>query len=267
MRVYRESGGFTLIELMVTLALLGLVIAGGFSIYFFADRSFFSGSVMADVQADMQIAMLRITEEVRLAHSLELMATSDVPATVSHDDEHYLFVKDGSVFLRTKASPPDRLILQGDSAETGYHIAFERGSQAPNLIGITLSSDHPRVNYELASELQVLNLRTVGIKGAGPTGAIRFTKTFSEEELAEARRVNPRCLFRRYIFASDAPEIDQLRDFRDRHLASTPLGRLVIRAYYAVSPVVASYLDYQPLARIATTSFLRTLSYAVIRLT
>ena len=52
-----------------------------------------SGSEMADVQADVQLAMRRITDEVRLAHSLELITRAELPDVIDDDDkdDHYLF--------------------------------------------------------------------------------------------------------------------------------------------------------------------------------
>lgn len=266
-RTFRNSNGFTFIELMVTLSLLGVVIAGGFTFYHFADRSFMSGTEVADVQADVQLAMLRISEEVRLAHSLELISPDDVPMTVEDEDTHYLFTKDGSVFLRTVQSPPDRVILESSGGDTEYRVAFgpvvaEDGA-IPDMLAITISTENPRVDYELASELQILNLRSSEVIGSNWGGAIMFTKEFSPEKVIPGGR-DPRCPYGRFAFAPDSPELDSLRNFRDNVLAKNVLGRFVIRVYYASSPVVSALLDYQPIARQATTNFLRGLARVVI---
>jgi prepilin-type N-terminal cleavage/methylation domain-containing protein len=271
MRIFRSCLGFTLIELMVTLALLGLVIAGGLSFYFFADRAFMSGSELADVQADMQLAMLRITEEVRLAHRLEVISEFDSGKPVPVDDPddiHYLYVDDGSIFLKTKNF--NRSILQADSG-AGYSINFEMVEQddkkLDNMLALTLSTEHPKVDYKLGSELQILNLRLTGIEGTQSGTAIRFTKDFSEEELEEAERINPGCPYLRYVYSPGAPELVLLREYRDNYLAKNLLGRFVIQVYYSSAPVVISLLEYRPLARNVTTSFLRSLAEVVIRVT
>jgi hypothetical protein len=40
-----------------------------------------------------------------------------------------------------------------------------------------------------------------------------------------------------------------LRSFRDRHLASSPVGRSLIRAYYAVGPGLAEIVTERPTIR------------------
>ena len=265
----RSCKGFTLIELMVTLALLGLVIAGGFSFYYFADRTFMSGSEMANVQADVQLAMHRITDEVRLAHSLKLITPDEVPLKVEDEDEHYLFMKNGSLYMRTIQSPPDRVLLDSSLSGTDFDVVFGPvdgdSGKLPDMLAISISSDNPQVDYTLTSELQVLNLRKNEIEGTTSGEAILYTKNFSPEEveLGGGRQ----CPYRRYAYAPGAPELDSLRAFRDNVLAKNPLGRFVIQVYYAASPIVESFLDYQPLARHVTTTFLRSLAQAVIRFT
>lgn len=263
MGAYRHNQGFTLIELMITLALIGLVVAGGTSLYYFANRSFVSGSLMADIHANMQIAMRRITEQVRLAHSMKLMPVADVPTKIEDEDEHYLFAKNGSVILRTKEGG-DRLILQGNSAGTGYTLQFSTVGEVANMLAVTLSSANPQVDYELHSELQVLNLRS-GIEDKGTT-AIRFTKTFSDEDYGTAEKIDPRCVFRRHVYHEGAPQLVHLREFRDNYLAKSPLGRAVIRGYYGASPIVSSFLDHQPVIRAVAKSFLRGVSEVIIKL-
>ena len=254
---------------MVTLALLGLVIAGGLSFYFFADRSFMSGSEMADVQADVQLAMRRITDEVRLAHSLELITRGDLPTIVEQKDDHYLFSEDGTLFLRTIESPPDRVILNSIADEPGYEVSFGRVSgddgHLPDMLAISISSQNPRVAFELSSELQVLNLRSTPIQGAGSNEAIRFTKDLTKETLEPFE--NRRCPYFAFVYPSDAPQLAHLRDFRDNYLAKNLLGRFVIQVYYSSAPVVNSFLEHQPLARTVTTTFLRSLAEVVIRAT
>lgn len=272
MKALRETKGFTLIELMITLALIGLVIAGGFSIYFFANRSFISGSLLADVQADMQIAMQRITEEVRLAHSMEIIAKTDVPSNPEEDD-HYIFTENGSIFLRAGSSDTgtvhNRVILANRDGSDGYDLGFKpvmNGSnKIDNMIEVTLSSLNPKVDYELNTELQILNLRLSGISGVDESNAIYFTKTFTEAEYEEAEKINPGCFWRWRIFGDGAPELDQLRKFRDGVLAKNPLGRFVIRTYYAATPGISTFLERQPVARSVARTFFRGLGEFIIK--
>lgn len=46
-----------------------------------------------------------------------------------------------------------------------------------------------------------------------------------------------------------APEVQSLREFRDRFLVNNPLGKLFIRMYYRTSPPVARILEKHPVLR------------------
>jgi len=54
----------------------------------------------------------------------------------------------------------------------------------------------------------------------------------------------------------DAPEVEQLRRFRDRSLMTNPLGRGFVRAYYTVSPPIARLIARKPRLRLATRKVL-----------
>lgn len=260
--------GFTLIELMVTLALVGLVITGGFSLYFFADRSFLTGQVVADVQADIQIAMQRISEEARLAHSLEIIPVKEaINASSLKEDDHYLFSRDGEVILKTERG--ERTIIGDDRDFAQYGLLFSRvgGEGLESVLAIKLSSLNPEVDYTLESDLQILNLRQSGsvlkggIEGIDSSEAIYFTKTFTEEELET--KDPRRCFLRRHVFHEGAEEILVLRRFRDNVLMTNKLGRLVTDLYYTSSPAIGSLLERQPLALLATRSIFRGIASLV----
>lgn len=53
-----------------------------------------------------------------------------------------------------------------------------------------------------------------------------------------------------------APEVSELRSFRDRVLVHHPLGRGFVRLYYAASPPLARWIESRPVARGAVRSFL-----------
>ncbi len=264
MKRLRNSKGFTLIELMVTLGLLGLVVVGGINLYFFADRSFFTGSIVADVQADVQIAMKQISEEIRLAHTMEL--ETKLPVNIEDKDEHFLYVYEGSIILQTMQGK--QVLLKGDSSRTTYGIEFRRaqkdGETLDNVLNVTVSAKNPKVDYSLDADLQILNLRLAKIEGQDGAKIIRFTKAFSPKELEQAEIIQPGCIFRRHVYTSDPSKLDQLRAFRDDRLAKSPAGRFVIRFYYFSSPIVSSLLDRLPITRYTTCAVLRSVAELVI---
>lgn len=253
-KIGKETAGFTLIELMVALALVGLVIMGGFSLYFFADRSFVSGTVMADIQADVQLAMQRITNELRLAHSIEFGKA--VPSEGLSEDDHYLFVNNqGLVVLRTQRG--DQILTATNLEVADYQLSFSNVAEAPNALRIELTSLNKQIPYSLASEIQVLNIRLGGFEGIAPSDRIYFTKTLSIVEREEANRIRRRCILSTVIFDDQDPDLDVFRHFRDSTLQKTEFGRKIVRWYYGGSLHLAPYLERMPLVQIVVKGFFR----------
>jgi len=54
----------------------------------------------------------------------------------------------------------------------------------------------------------------------------------------------------------NAPEVERLRAFRDRHLLTNPVGAAFVRAYYRLSPPVARLIARRPKLRVAVRKVL-----------
>ena len=101
----RNDSGFTLVELMVALSLLGLIISGGFAIYYFAHKSFVDSTVVAEIQGDMQLAMMQITNSLRTAYKASFLdtKTSPLPSLDELGDEEIIlwYMRAGQPCIKT----------------------------------------------------------------------------------------------------------------------------------------------------------------------
>jgi len=83
-------------------------------------------------------------------------------------------------------------------------------------------------------------------------------KAREKNRMAESRA----CFIATAAYGSeDAPEVEQLRRFRDEHLLTNPVGTAFVRLYYAVSPPFARLIARKPRLRVAvrkTIDFLRS---------
>lgn len=101
-RLFQTRKGLTLVELLVALAILGIVLALGHTIYSFGMRSFTIGENQSIVQRDVRAASMFITGELRNATRLEL---SDTPG--SKAKYHSIYVSESIL----KEAYPDGTIL------------------------------------------------------------------------------------------------------------------------------------------------------------
>lgn len=99
-----------------------------------------------------------------------------------------------------------------------------------------------------------------------PVTAAEAVTSLDEEE--EARRLEERskaCFIATAAYGSaDAPEVESLRRFRDRHLLTNPVGTAFVRLYYRVSPPFARLIARRPRLRSAVRKTLDLLRSAAM---
>jgi len=67
LRIFRNQRGFTLTELLVGCAMIGVVMAGLFSILQTGQQSYLTGMNQVEAQQGLRLALLRVTNEIREA--------------------------------------------------------------------------------------------------------------------------------------------------------------------------------------------------------
>ena len=256
--IFRKQDGFTLIELMVSAGLVSLIVIGAFRIYYLTDRSFVAGTVQADIQSDMQQAMRRITEDLRVAHRVEF--TNKVDGDKLADGGHYLYADEGMIVVQTENGV--RPITSHYQESARYKVSFsesrdELGRLLPDTVRVVLESETPGVPFTLETHVQALNLRLGGISGSAPSAMLYYTKDFSAEEIEEGERLRRVCLFTSILFDPHDPEVQAMRNFRDSVLSKVGFGQRVIAYYYELSPVIVEFLSGKPAVIETAVSALR----------
>lgn len=88
------KAGFTLIELIVTIGILGIVLTMAFSMGAFGNISFNNGSSKAGVQSNIRLAANYITKELRYSSNANILTT--LPATDDLIENYkYIYVENG----------------------------------------------------------------------------------------------------------------------------------------------------------------------------
>lgn len=105
--------GFSLVEVLVVVALLGMILAGILSFYLFGMRSWRDGTNQMDLQQNTRIGMEKMTRELRWAQKLtnmnELVDTegaSYVAFKVPKDELIYVFRRYGSELVMETYQEP-----------------------------------------------------------------------------------------------------------------------------------------------------------------
>lgn len=87
MKKYKCKSGVTLIELMIVVALMGIVISGGFSFFNLANRSSSKNKEDSFIVQDSRLFLVYLDREIRQANRPVLLKNLPVPITDSNFPE------------------------------------------------------------------------------------------------------------------------------------------------------------------------------------
>lgn len=100
--------GFTLIELIIALAIFSVVVFMAFSILVFGNKSFSNGTDRSDVQFDFRMTSSFITDELRNATEVQILSTMPATPTTGYNyiyisGKKIISVKNGTSTNKTDA--------------------------------------------------------------------------------------------------------------------------------------------------------------------
>lgn len=149
--------GVTLIELIIVLAILGVVIAMAFSLFSFGNTVFRFGSNQFDVQSGTRIASQFIDEEIRYAADISIVAVVPAGYLADHTTiptyENFLYY-DAATESVVKAN---HLGITSRRIGPGGVLTFDSASPNKSLY-YTMSADSNGRTYQLENTVFSLNL-------------------------------------------------------------------------------------------------------------
>ena len=217
--------GFTIIELLIALSLFGLVVSGGFSIYF-ADKAFVSSTIKTDLERSMQIAMINITNSLRTAHEAEILDSLDeIEKEIEENDESdtFLLIVDSRPALQKWEeggfNTSYLIDYYNDDFRPEYELRFSKvepkdAGNAANVIQISLAVKHRSFEHEITESISLLNVGQKGVQGSG-SKIMRYVTTF-EPQVYDPGDFTSHCFIATAVFGGDSSITELLRDFRDK---------------------------------------------------
>ncbi|MBT9174307.1 MAG: hypothetical protein DDT21_02721 [Syntrophomonadaceae bacterium] len=170
----KHERGLSLIELIVAVAVLSIAIFLGVSFFSFGTRSFARGDLQSQVQADVRAASFFITQELRNATALELIATfPSLSETSSGTGWHYIFVENNRIihYFNGVSTPVTEAIIEPEPTGRFDLRIVNRASR--NLLAFTIAGS--RGGQRFVVETQVL-LNNLPLSPAAANQAVRYRK-------------------------------------------------------------------------------------------
>lgn len=173
----KNTGGFTLIEVIVAMAILGLVVSMAYSLMGFSQKSLRSSSNSYDIQNDVRLASGYLCDQIRYATELDIIPLKAVKTDTAYN---YFYIQDGSLhqakYVAATGTYDDRTIassLSNDVADSNFSAAADS-----TTLGILLTAQRDGKSYSVSTDLNLENFPLISsslfIGGTSPGSAIRY---------------------------------------------------------------------------------------------
>lgn len=152
MKSSKFNHGLTLVEVIIVLALIGLVIAGAFSLNFFGVSSFSGGSDQFANQADIRLTVDSLTKDIRFAKKIEIINYEGTEPTLSPYETLIYYDSDNNALVKKSTiSEAVKYYYDGDSEP----ILFTKVSD--DTINYNVNGNFGSKSFQIDSNILLLN--------------------------------------------------------------------------------------------------------------
>lgn len=160
-----NKNGFTLIEIIISLAILSIVVTAAYELDDFGRKTFKKSNDKADTQFDVRMAADFITKEIRYADSVQVLNSVPMPSAGFYD----IYIDNGRIKFNKNGTPSSADAISNVS---DFTLVFEKFSG--NILSFTVGKAED-TGEDVPSKVEVLNIPSgQSIDGSSGIG-VRFT--------------------------------------------------------------------------------------------
>ena len=155
-----NNKGLTLMELIITIALIGIIISFMFMFFKFNYSTFFRSNRQYNVQTSLNNCARLIEEELRFADNIKIYSNKDD----FHETKNYIYLDDSTIKIKRMGNEPKSLIM-----ENTVIVDKLRFQLKGNLLISQIKGQSPKNKEEfiIESTIELLNFKNTANKIEG----------------------------------------------------------------------------------------------------
>ncbi len=157
-KTIHNNEGFTLVELLVSLLLIGVLLGLIFFIYFYGTNTFNKGSKQTFVQQDTRIISEIITKEIRNSKAI----SNNLSNVLSADDNYYFeLLFDANQLVKKKYNKVGDVLETTRFADTLSDLSFEISSNNNDIIIVKIMTLDDNQQFSTSQEILINNTDSI----------------------------------------------------------------------------------------------------------
>ena len=136
MGALRNARGFTLAELLVVMAVTGLVMAGAFALQHQGTQSYLTGAARVEVQQNARMVLERMVRELRSARSVTAIGGPEDITFVHENGNTVRYQLSGNMLNRTEGGAPAALAGGVQTLTLTYYSAFDAATNTGTVTAV-----------------------------------------------------------------------------------------------------------------------------------
>lgn len=169
-----DQRGFTLAELLVAMALTGLVLAGAFAIQHQGTQSYLMGASRVEVQQNARTALELMVRELRSATAVTVVGGAADVTFVDQNGVTVRYQRVGTMLNRSANGVPAALIGGVDALTFTYFSAFDGSTNTGTVTAVAANVRVIRIQMVTATERGASGARTPGDQHATVESTVKL---------------------------------------------------------------------------------------------
>lgn len=163
-----NHSGLTLIEVIIVIAILGVVMATIYSLSAYGLSSFSVSNKSANDQFDVLMATDFISNNVRYADQIQIL--NAVPTGSTPTGAHDIYLDNGEIYYKIGGTTSQ---IIGTTGISDYAMTFEKKAGTHNVLNFKIGKVGT-TTPDISTDLIILNTSQTGIAGTSPGIGIRY---------------------------------------------------------------------------------------------